>query len=129
MATAETFIAVVDDEPAVRTMLGRVLALAGYRIVAFATGEAFLASLDAAALPACAIVDIHMPGLGGLAVQARLHGAGPAIPVIFITASDDDGLDRAACEAGAASLLRKPFPSEALLAAVAAALNANKGGT
>lgn len=121
MASAESFIAVVDDEPAVRTMLGRVLALAGHRVAPFATGEDFLASL-AASLPACAIVDIHMPGLGGFAVLARLRAAGHALPVVFITASDDDGLDEAARNAGAASLLRKPFSSDALRTSVAAAL-------
>ena len=121
MGAAEPFIAVVDDEPAVRTMLGRVLALAGYRVAPFAKGEDFLASL-AAATPACAIVDIHMPGLGGFAVLSRLRGAGHAVPVILITASDDDALDDAAREAGAAKLLRKPFSSDALCTAVASAL-------
>ncbi|MEJ8859740.1 response regulator [Variovorax robiniae] len=121
MATAPSLIAVVDDESAVRTMLGRVLPLAGYSVAPFATGEDFLASLPAA-LPACAIVDIHMPGLDGFAVLARLRNAGYAIPIIFITASDDDSLDKAAREAGANKLLRKPFSSEALMAAIAAAL-------
>ena len=126
--TAEPFIAVVDDESPVRTMLGRVLALAGHRVAPFATGEAFLASLDTG-LPACAIVDIHMPGIDGLEVLARLRRAGLAVPLVFITASDDAALDQAAGAAGAIGLLRKPFSSDALLEAVATALAGGASGT
>jgi len=114
-------IAVVDDESPVRTMLGRVLRLADYRTTAFASGEEFLASL-AARLPACAILDVHMPGLSGLEVQSRLRAACIPVPVVFITASDDIDLDRSALDAGGVCLLRKPFSSEVLLDAVGAAL-------
>jgi FixJ family two-component response regulator len=117
----ERIVAVVDDELPVRTMLGRVLRLANYRVTTFASGEAFLASLTTQ-LPACAIFDIHMPGLSGLEVQSHLLAAEIPIPVVFITASDDVALDRLARDAGAACVLRKPFSSAALLEAVAAAI-------
>ena len=121
MASADPFIAVVDDESPVRTMLGRVLRLADYRVNAFASGEEFLASLTAR-VPACAILDVHMPGLSGLDVHARMHAARIEVPVVFITASDDLALDSLALEAGAVGLLRKPFSSDDLLEAVGAAL-------
>ena len=114
-------IAVVDDEAPVRTMLGRILRLDGYEVVLFVSGEAFLASLPARA-PACVILDVHMPGFTGFDVQSRLRATGAEIPAIFITASDDLSLDRTAVEAGGVALLRKPFTSKDLLAAVAHAL-------
>ena len=121
VASADSFIAVVDDESPVRTMLGRVLRLADYRVNAFASGEEFLASLIGR-LPACAILDVHMPGLSGLDVHAHMRATRIEVPVVFITASDDPALDRLVLEAGAVGLLRKPFSSDELLEAVGAAL-------
>lgn len=121
MNSADPVIAVVDDESPVRIMLGRVLRLADYRVITFASGEEFLDSLTAR-LPACTILDVHMPGLSGLEVLSRMRAARIAIPVIFITASDDIALDRLALDAGAACLLRKPFSSDHLLEAVGIAL-------
>ena len=121
VASADPFIAVVDDESPVRTMLGRLLRLADHQVTAFASGEEFLASL-ATQMPACAILDVHMPGLSGFDVQARLCAAHIEVPIVFITASDDLALERLALEAGAVSLLRKPFSNDALLDAVGAAL-------
>ncbi len=121
MNSADPVIAVVDDESPVRIMLGRVLRLADYRVITFASGEAFLDSLTAR-LPACTILDVHMPGLTGLELLSRMRAARIAIPVIFITASDDIALDRLALDARAVCLLRKPFSSDNLLEAVGRAL-------
>jgi FixJ family two-component response regulator len=114
-------IAVVDDEAPVRTALGRLLRLADYQVAAFGSGEEFLASL-ATNLPACVILDVHMPGLSGLDVQSRLRTSRADIPVVFITASDDLALDQKVRKAGGARLLRKPFSNAALLEAVGTAL-------
>ena len=124
VASADPFIAVVDDESPVRTMLGRVLRLADYRVTAFASGEEFLASLTARQ-PACVILDVHMPGLSGLDVQSRMRAAHIELPIVFITASDDIALDCSALAAGAACLLRKPFSSDELLEAVDIALQSS----
>jgi FixJ family two-component response regulator len=120
-------IAVIDDESSMRSMLGRLLRLADYRVTAFASGEDFLASL-ATRLPACAILDVHMPGLSGFDVQAKLHAAHLRIPVVLITASDDIELDRSAAEAGAVCLLRKPFSNDSLLEAIGIALGSSDVG-
>jgi len=111
----------VDDEAPVRTMLRRVLRLADYDVDTFESGEDFLASL-AARVPACVVLDVHMPELSGLDVQARLRAAHPGVPVVFITASDDRTLDNAVREASGAALLRKPFCSDVLLEAISRAL-------
>ena len=121
MTSAAPLIAVVDDEAPVRTALGRLLRLADYEVAAFSCGEEFLASL-AARVPACVILDIHMPGLSGFDVQARLRASRTQVPAVFITASDDPSLDKAVREADGVALLRKPFSSDALLGAVSAAL-------
>jgi FixJ family two-component response regulator len=120
----EPIIAVVDDESPVRTMLGRILGMAEYRVASFSSGDDFLASMAKASsqAPLCAIVDVHMPGTSGLQVPARLREARLRIPVILITASDDDGLQRSAREAGASCLLRKPFSSDDLLQAIDVAI-------
>jgi FixJ family two-component response regulator len=121
VASADLLIAVVDDESPVRTMLGRLLRLADYRVSAFASGEEFLDSLHTQ-LPACVILDVHMPGLSGLDVQSRMCAAQIDVPVVFITASDDVALDRVVLEAGGKRLLRKPFSNDELLEAIGAAL-------
>jgi FixJ family two-component response regulator len=128
VTSADPLIAVVDDESPVRTMLGRLLRLADYKVAAFASGEDFLAAV-AAQRPACAILDIHMPGLSGFDVQARLRAAHIRIPVVFITASDDIELGRSALELGGVRLLRKPFSGAELLEAVGAALRGRDDGT
>jgi len=102
-------------------MLRRVLRLADYAVAAFSSNDDFLASL-ARQVPACVILDVHMPLLSGLDVHSRLRAAHPDVPVIYITANDDPALDKIVRDAQGLQLLRKPFPSERLVSAVAAAL-------
>jgi FixJ family two-component response regulator len=121
-------IAVVDDEPPVRTMLRRALQLADYEVATFAGGEEFLAAL-LTVRPACVILDIRMPVLSGFDIEKRMRAMNLRIPLILITASDDATIDRSAAAAGAMCLLRKPFSTDALLAAVRQALGAELLGT
>jgi FixJ family two-component response regulator len=120
-------VAIVDDEAPVRIALGRLLRLADYEVDAFGSGEEFLASLDCRC-PACAILDVHLPGLSGLEVKAHLRAADRQIPVVFITASDDRTLEDAARGLGGVGLLRKPFSSDKLLEAVGIALHGDPSG-
>jgi FixJ family two-component response regulator len=113
VASAGPYVAVVDDEASVRTALGRLLRLADYEVAAFGCGEAFLVSA-AKRRPDCAIVDIHLDGLSGFDVKARLAASHGDVPVIFITASDDAALERSVADAGGVTLLRKPFSNDAL---------------
>ena len=103
-------------------MLGRLLRLADYEVTAFACGDDFIRSL-ATRQPDCVVLDIHMPGMSGLDVQSHLADAHVALPVVFITASDDVALDRRVQQAGGLRLLRKPFSNDELLAAVGSALH------
>jgi FixJ family two-component response regulator len=122
VSSADTYIAVVDDEGSVRTMLRRVLHLADYEVATFESGEDFLSSLGSL-VPACIVLDVHMPHLSGLDVQARLLAMHRHIPVVFITASADPALDDAVRRAQGVALLRKPFSSSELLDAVSGALS------
>lgn len=115
-------IAVVDDEPPVQTMLRRVLGLARYEVVTYGSGEELLESLAGPA-PACIVLDVHLPGMSGIAVAEHLRTAAPGIPLILITGSDDPSLEAAAQAAGALRLLRKPFPMDMLHAAIRDALH------
>ena len=118
---AHPSIAVVDDEASVRTALGRLLRLAHYEVQAFASGEEFIDSL-AIHRPACALLDIHMPAMTGLELQAHLRAMRIDVPVVFITASDDVSLSEKVIAEGGIRLLRKPFSNAELLEAIDLAL-------
>ena len=70
-----------------------------------------------------------MQGLSGFETKAQLTATHGNVPVVFITASDNVGLDRAFVEAGGVTLLRKPFSNDALLEAVGAALGRTRWGS
>ena len=121
MEDTNPLIAVVDDEASVRTMLRRALHFADYEVATFASGVDFLDSLPSDP-PACAIIDVHMPGLSGFDVESRMRAQNIRVPIILITAGGDPAFDHSAAMAGAICLLRKPFSTDALLAAVRRAL-------
>ena len=114
-------IAVVDDDDSVRESLRGLFRSVGFAAQGFASAAAFLQSND---LPRtdCVILDVRMPGMGGLELQRRLVASRPEVPVIFMTAHDDASTRSQALSAGAVGYLIKPFTEEALLDAVRAAL-------
>ena len=122
MANASPYVAVVDDDSSVRIALARLLRIAGYLVKTFESGVEFLETLEEDDLPRAVVLDVHLPGLSALDVQARLRAEGLELPIVFITAADDASLDARVREAGGGELLRKPFSNEVLLAAISAAL-------
>ena len=94
---------------------------AGLSARCFGSAEAFLEAGDRSQT-ACLIADIRMPGMSGLALQAKLAAEGSGIPVIVVTAHGDSRMKLRAMEAGAVGFLSKPFDDEALLAKVRAVL-------
>jgi len=112
---------VVDDDAAVRHSLERLLGSMGFTTVSYATARAFL--LEAPhLLGGCVLLDVKMPGIGGLEVQARLKAIGFVPPVIVITGQGDIQIAVLAMKAGAFDFLEKPYEDEVLLAAIEAAL-------
>ena len=114
-------IAVIDDDKSVRNSVKTLLRSAGFRVETFESAEAFLES-GAAAETGCLILDVRMPGMGGLELQVRLHDTNTLVPIVFITAHDDGALRRQAIEAGAVEMLHKPFAPKMLLSTVQTAL-------
>ena len=111
-------VAVVDDEDSIRKALKRLLRSAGLAVECYASGPEFLQSLSVQR-PDCIVLDIRMQGMTGFDVQARLKAAHVSIPIIFITATDEQ---TRAMQSGAAAVLRKPFGDQAPLQAVASAV-------
>ncbi len=112
-------VAVVDDDPSVRRALGRLLRSASYAVSDYASGEALLADPGAFQF-GCLVLDLHLPGLGGRDVYRRLESEHrlPARVVIITADCNPLALEWAARHG---ALLRKPFDSADLLAAVAPA--------
>jgi FixJ family two-component response regulator len=114
-------IYLVDDDPAVRKSLARVLVEGGWQVETFDSAEAFLARPGRHAR-GCLVLDVTMPGLDGLELQRRLAEAGQTLPIVFLTGHGDIPMTVQAIKAGAADFLTKPATSQALLAAVRAAI-------
>jgi DNA-binding response OmpR family regulator len=112
-----TQILVVDDDPAVTSMLRRGLSYEGFTVTVAASGPAGLA-LAREQPPDLVILDIMMPGMDGLEVLRRLRAADPQLPVILLTARDAPADQVQGLEAGAEDYVVKPFSFDVLLARV-----------
>ncbi len=114
-------VLIVDDDPAMRSALVRLLRSVGLDTMVYDSAQALLA----AALPdtvCCLISDVRLPQIGGFELQGKLAAIGNAMPIIFITAHGDIPMSVKAMKAGAMDFLEKPFRDQTLLDAVAAAL-------
>jgi len=118
---ALAFVGIVDDDESVRDAISSLLRSAGYKTAGFASAEAFLQARSCAE-PDCLVLDVRMPGLSGLELQRELHDLKSPIPVIFITAHNDDQVRATALQQGAAAFLGKPFNDDALLGAIDSAI-------
>ena len=114
-------ILVVDDEPAVREALERILRLDGFEVALAGDGREAVRS-QAAAPADAVLLDVLMPGLDGLEVCRRMRDTGDRTPVLMLTARDEVGDRVAGLEAGADDYLPKPFALEELLARLRALL-------
>ena len=117
--TDHFFIAIVDDEPALREATENLLKSAGFRAQSFASAEDFLQS-ESPRSTRCLVLDARLPGMSGLDLQRYLALAGFRIPIVFISAQEDsDGrLEAQAVQAGALAFLHKPFGEDEFLTAV-----------
>jgi len=126
MADAFSWIAVVDDDPAVLKALSRLLRSRAFLVHTYESGQEFLASL-AKGLPACVIVDLQMPAMSGLELKQHLARDGLDIPTILITAHRDASLDEHE-KAGLVAFLHKPLQDLNLFAAIDKALGVSRDG-
>jgi FixJ family two-component response regulator len=117
-----SLIAIIDDDEAMQDSLRDLLEAAGFAARCFGSAEEFLAS-DLHTRAACLIVDIRMPKMSGLQLQARLKEEDCNVPIIFITAHGDARMRIQAMRRGAVEFLAKPFDHQLLLKRVRSALN------
>jgi two-component system, LuxR family, response regulator FixJ len=121
MEAPPLLVAVVDDEEPVRRALRRLFQASGYEAVTFASGYELLEFLQRGR-PACALLDLHLPGFTGLDLLTNLRVMRPPVPSVVITGQDAAGVRERVLAAGASEYLLKPLDDNVLLAAVAGAI-------
>jgi FixJ family two-component response regulator len=112
----------VDDDPSFLRALSRRLQAAGYEVQCFDSPEQFLGRQHRSDAPGCVVLDLQMPGPGGLELQQALAKANEPLPVIFLTAHGDVPSSVRAMKGGAVDFLSKPVRGEDLLEAIRLAL-------
>jgi len=123
MPSATSTVFIVDDDASVLRSLARVVRQAGYEARTFDSAEEFLGDQPPAqSMPACIVLDLTMPGIGGLELQRKLAASPAACPIIFISGNGTIPATVQAMKQGAVTFLSKPFDGEELLQAIAEAL-------
>src|SRR5258706_6007825 len=117
MADANGTVLVVDDDPALRESVGRLLRSLGLDTQLFASISDFLKS-DPPDGPTCLVLDVRLPGKSGLDLQRELAAANRELPIIFITGHGDIPMSVQAMKGGAIEFLTKPFRDQELLDAI-----------
>lgn len=113
-------IAIVDDDTSVLRALGRLVRTFGYEATVYGSGEAFLSDLNQR-VPACAILDQHLPGLTGLEVLTVLARTTPPVGGVLVTGLDEPGLRERCLAAGAIAYVLKPVSQAEIASAIARA--------
>lgn len=120
------FVHIVDDDESVRKGLSRLMRSAGIESHAYASPESFFAETHDEG-HACIIMDITMPRMNGLEFGAKLKERGNALPVIAVSARDDDETRHLARDLGVRFFLRKPVDDQALLDAISWVVDGDAG--
>lgn len=121
MANSGNTIFIIDDDVSVRDAIGLMLGLRGYAVAMYADAESFLAAYRPE-WTGCLLLDIRMPGISGLELQARLAAQGCGMPVIIMTGHGDVDSARQAFRARAVDFLEKPLDQDRLFAVIEEAL-------
>lgn len=119
-AVAAPLVHIVDDDAPLRAALARVLRIAGFDVRGYASAAEFLAGTSTSG--GCLLLDVALPGMNGVELQAVLGRAAEALPIVFLTGRGDVETSVRAMKAGAVDFLTKPVKRDALLAAVRAAV-------
>jgi len=117
MSDTGALVYVVDDDASAREGVAGLIRSAGLTAKTFASGEEFLAA-PLPRRPSCVVLDVNLPGVGGLDLQQELAKSGVRVPIIFLTGHGDIPMTVRALKAGAANFLTKPFDDEHLLNAI-----------
>ena len=125
MTETAPIVFVVDDDPSVRRALKRLVGSMGLQVEVFGSAQEFL-QCKRPDVPSCLVLDIRLPGIGGLDFQRQLADAKIHIPIIFITAHGDIPMTVRAMKSGAVEFLTKPFRDQDLLDAIHVALERDR---
>jgi FixJ family two-component response regulator len=117
---ARQTVLIVEDDQAIGEALCNLLDSAGVPALRFASAEEFIEAWDPSTA-GCLVLDVRLPGMSGIELQARLVESGIKVPIIVITAHGDVPMARKALKAGAVEFLTKPFQNEEFILAVAQA--------
>ena len=127
MTPRAALVHVVDDDLSMREAVSSLLRSFGLRVETYASAVEFLAHrVPSPHEPECLVLDVRMPGLGGLELQRQLQASAQPLPIVFITAHGDIPMTVRAMKAGAMEFLPKPFRDEDLLAAIEASLERSR---
>lgn len=121
----EPIVLVVDDDPSVRRALVNLFESVGLRVAAFGSAPEVMQSKPPE-VPSCLVLDIRLPGLSGLDLQADLAKANIHTPIIFITGHGDIPMTVRAMKSGAVDFLTKPVRDQDMLDAVQAAIQRDR---
>jgi FixJ family two-component response regulator len=114
-------VALVDDDVVFRDALASLLEIAGMSVDQYDTGEDFLVAAAAGCKVGCVVMDVQLGGITGIEVAQQLRTIGFQPPVIIMTGSMEEGVEKQAEDSGCAAFLRKPFRRDALIEAIMAA--------
>jgi len=120
-ASTHATVFIVDDEEPMRNALQRLFRAAGLSVEAYASASDFLHAYEAER-PGCLLLDVMMPGMTGLELQAALAERGFRIPIVFLTGAGQIAVAVAAMRAGAIDFIEKPFDNAFLVERVRRAL-------
>ncbi|GMR17040.1 MAG: response regulator transcription factor [Gammaproteobacteria bacterium] len=121
----KSIVYIVDDDQAIRHAMELLMRSVGRDFEIFHSGDAFLESYGNERA-GCLVLDIRMPGLGGLELQDKLLQMGSTLPIIFITGHGDVPMAVEAMQKGAVDFIQKPFRDQELLDRIAEALNTDR---
>ena len=121
----QPMVFVVDDDASMRGAVSNLIRSVGFQVEAFTSAQEFLASTRPDT-PCCLILDVRLPQVSGLDIQAELTKAQIHIPIIFVTGHGDVPMSVKAMKAGAVEFLTKPFRDQDLLDAVKVALERSR---
>ena len=110
----QKLVLVVDDDPGMRKGIRRLLRQHAYEPVLFSSAKAFENHSDFETA-VCVILDINLGDESGIDLRDRLKVAGHSVPVIYMTASDNTAVRKAALDSGCIALLTKPFSTQSLI--------------
>jgi two-component system cell cycle sensor histidine kinase/response regulator CckA len=114
VAPTRRTVLVVDDEEMVRTVAAELLRHLGYEVEMASSGEDAVARIQSGARPACVLLDVIMPGIGGAEAMRRILSIAPDLPILISSGFADHASAKSLSDGGAAGFISKPYRMDAL---------------